>query len=215
MKKIFLAAVLLSCGNKLNLNNISKADEEKAARANKIKGRSWQSVLMSSDESSSDEWCKNFLLLINSGTITVNSIKQLEPIIEDIITNNSNEVEFIRDVIQGSLRKANDLAKYQLLQLFNKTVSHEMQFNILHYASKFLTSEFVELLLKLRMDVNLAAKEGITPLMSAAGRVDEDGEKVVEALLKAGADKRMKNNFDKTALDIATSHKILDLLSQE
>ncbi|MCL2311555.1 MAG: ankyrin repeat domain-containing protein, partial [Firmicutes bacterium] len=59
------------------------------------------------------------------------------------------------------------------------------------------------------IDVNVPNKNNVTPLMLAAKK---NSERMVKALLEAGAKKYVKDNYGKTALDYATSDKIKDLL---
>ena len=76
----------------------------------------------------------------------------------------------------------------------------------LHIASRVDTREMdriLEVLLHEKsIDVNLKDAEGYTPLMRA---VEFEKIPVIEKLLKKGADKTIKNNYGRNALDIANN----------
>jgi len=70
-------------------------------------------------------------------------------------------------------------------------------------------------LIKLDADVNIRNKLGVTPLHMAA---DTGQERVVEALLKKGANSRVKNDQGKIACDYAIAkkyHNIVKMLQQQ
>jgi ankyrin repeat protein len=87
----------------------------------------------------------------------------------------------------------------------------------LHDAIKYNNhADIVKELLKHKdIDVNLQDKDGETPLFTAS---DEDHLNIVRMLLDAGADINIKNNEDKTALDIAIERRqrhVAELIKNE
>jgi cytohesin len=72
-------------------------------------------------------------------------------------------------------------------------------------------SEMVELLFKFKADVNAKNIDGGTPLQVA---VILSNTKMVEVLLKKGADPHIKNKGEDTALTLAKTSEIKNLLQQ-
>ncbi len=88
--------------------------------------------------------------------------------------------------------------------------------NILYFATQVASAEIVKLLVDAGADVNAADKDGFTPLMSAAGRMDAD---IVNCLLEHGADFRLKSRAGFTALGLAnrrgrSNRLVIELLTK-
>ena len=90
-------------------------------------------------------------------------------------------------------------------------------YTALQYQSHYGTTGSVAWLLRQDPppDVNIVDSDQWTPLMFAA-LSDEDSEGKVRLLLDHGADRDMKNNYGKTALDMARSNNrpaaVIDML---
>jgi ankyrin repeat protein len=78
--------------------------------------------------------------------------------------------------------------------------------NLLHWATIANRSEVIPILAAARVPVDAMDDFGLTPLMYAA-TLDHGNTKTAEALLKAGADRRIRNDERRTAFDEARRHK--------
>jgi len=72
--------------------------------------------------------------------------------------------------------------------------------------------ELVQLMIEKDADVDLSSKGGDTPLMHAAenGRTEN-----IKLLIEGGADWGLKNKFGKTAMDLARTAEVRELLKSE
>jgi ankyrin repeat protein len=86
------------------------------------------------------------------------------------------------------------------------TITEGSGINLLHWAAITNRPDVIPVLLAAKADINATDEFGFTPLMYAA-TVDEGNIDVATALLKAGADRRIRNKENRTALDQAKRYK--------
>jgi ankyrin repeat protein len=82
--------------------------------------------------------------------------------------------------------------------------------NLLHWATITNRSEIIPILAAAHVPLDAMDDFGLTPLMYAA-TLDHGNTKTAEALLKAGADRRIRNDEKRTAFDEARRYKHIRL----
>src|SRR5262249_27557392 len=78
--------------------------------------------------------------------------------------------------------------------------------NLVHWAAIADRPEVIPLLIKAQVPLNAMDDHGFTPLMYAA-TIDFGDTEVLDTLLKAGADKTIRNLEGRTALALAQRYK--------
>jgi ankyrin repeat protein len=86
------------------------------------------------------------------------------------------------------------------------TISEGSGINLVHWATITNRPEVIPVLLAAKADINAEDEFGFTPLMYAA-TVDEGDIDAITVLLKAGADRNIRNKENRTALDQARQYK--------
>jgi ankyrin repeat protein len=86
------------------------------------------------------------------------------------------------------------------------TITEGSGINLVHWAAITNRPEAIPVLLAAKADMNAVDQFGFTPLMYAA-TVDEGDIDVATILLKAGADRSIRNKENRTALDQARRYK--------
>jgi ankyrin repeat protein len=86
------------------------------------------------------------------------------------------------------------------------TITEGSGINLVHWATITNRPEVIPVLLTAKADINATDEFGFTPLMYAA-TVDEGNIDVATLLLKAGADRTIRNKENRTALDQAKRYK--------
>ncbi len=86
------------------------------------------------------------------------------------------------------------------------TITEGSGINLVHWATITNRPEVIPVLLAAKADINATDEFGYTPLMYAA-TVDEGNIDAATVLLKAGADRSIRNKENRTALDQARRYK--------
>jgi ankyrin repeat protein len=86
------------------------------------------------------------------------------------------------------------------------TITEGSGINLVHWATITNRPEVIPVLLDAKADINATDEFGFTPLMYAA-TVDEGNIDAATVLLKAGADRSIRNKENRTALDQARRYK--------
>jgi ankyrin repeat protein len=86
------------------------------------------------------------------------------------------------------------------------TITEGSGINLVHWATITNRPEVIPVLIAAKADINATDEFGFTPLMYAA-TVDEGNIDVATLLLKAGADRTIRNKENRTALDQAKRYK--------
>jgi len=116
----------------------------------------------------------------------------------------------IYPLILASQQGRNDVVDFLIEQQAALDVSDQYGNNALWAACYADSGDCIEALIGAGVDINHQnAASGATALIYAAS---SGREKVVEQLLKAGADPALKTHDDFTALDLASTRKILKLI---
>jgi len=82
--------------------------------------------------------------------------------------------------------------------------------NLLHWATITNRASVIPILVDAKVDINARDDFGFTPLIYAA-TLDEGNTETIDALLRAGADRRIRNANKRTALDEARRYKHANL----
>jgi ankyrin repeat protein len=98
-----------------------------------------------------------------------------------------------------------DVARVLLAAGASPHITESTGINLLHWAAITNRPQVIPLLVSAGVPVNATDENGFTPLMYAA-TVDFGDSAVLEALLKAGADPRIRNADGRTALEQARYH---------
>lgn len=98
------------------------------------------------------------------------------------------------------------LAMLKKLDLDFESVQAEGN-NLLHLAAKENELYLIETVLALGVDINKKNDQGMTPLQIAAMNATDD--QTLKIMLKNGADKSVKTDFDETVFDLASENEIL------
>jgi len=86
------------------------------------------------------------------------------------------------------------------------SITERSGINLLHWATITNRATVIPVLIAAKVDINAMDEFGFTPLMYAA-TVDEGNMDTLAALLKAGADRSVRNRDHRTALDQARKYK--------
>ena len=89
----------------------------------------------------------------------------------------------------------------------NETTPFEKGKNLLHLAIEEESAYLIEQAIALNQDVNHKNKEGLTPLHVAAMKSKNDT--LLKLLLKHGADKSIRTDFEESAYDLADQNELL------
>ncbi len=118
----------------------------------------------------------------------------------------------IYPLILASQQGRNDVVDFLIEQNAALDVSDQYGNNALWAACYADSSDCIEALIRAGIDINYQnSASGATALIYAAS---SGREKVIEQLLAAGADPTLKTHDDFTALDLASTRKILKSLSK-
>ncbi|SFS36366.1 Ankyrin repeat [Succinivibrio dextrinosolvens] len=121
----------------------------------------------------------------------------------------ANIVDYYKDPLIFYANENKDLNLLKLLKEYKADVNafnHRQESMLLSAISDNSVSlEYIQGLLDLGCDVNVADKRGITPLMKAVSDYSEKNEKIVDELLNGGADVNAVSDKKRTALIYAIS----------
>ncbi len=144
----------------------------------------------------------------------------MKPEIRDWLQNNYFSVaqpvlknsDNIYPLILASQQGRNDVVRFLIEQNAAPDVIDQYGNNALWAACYADNSDCIDALIHAGIDIDHQnSASGATVLIFAAS---SGREQVVEQLLKAGADPELKTQDDFTALDLASTRKILNLLSK-
>lgn len=124
------------------------------------------------------------------------------------VSINDKNKNGITPIFKAVERNNVELVNWFLLQKAETNGTDETKNNLIHTATQKLSTESLERLLSHSKEgINAKNNDGSTPLHIACMKAKD--VKIIEILIKNGADKKNRTEFDETPFDLAKSNEIL------